>query len=150
MKARFGIPFKYTTVYTLEQNGVSERLNRTLVQLARGILLGTGLPNWMWGYAVKTACHIRNRIPVRPKGLTPEEAYSSKRPHIGHLRVFGCLAYIHIPYQTRDKLDNTSMLTCLVRYMESSRQYRLYEPVSSKIIVSTVPTFRENQKLDFD
>jgi hypothetical protein len=47
MKARYGIPFEYTTVYTLEQNRVSERLNCTLVQLARGILLGIGLPNWI-------------------------------------------------------------------------------------------------------
>jgi hypothetical protein len=47
MKARYGIPFEYTTVYTLEQNGVSEYLNRMLVQLARGMLLGVGLPNWI-------------------------------------------------------------------------------------------------------
>jgi hypothetical protein len=97
IKARYRIPFEYTTVYIPEQNRVSERLNRTLVQLARGMLLGTGLPNWMWGYTIEAAYYIRNRTPVRPKGLTPEEAYSGRRPYIGHLRAFGCLVYVHVP-----------------------------------------------------
>ena len=144
-----GIQFEYTTVYTPEQNGVAERLNRTLVQLARAMLLDAGLPTWMWGYALEAACHIRNRMPIGPKGLTPEEAYSGKRPHIGHLKVFGCLAYAHIPKETRGKLENTSLATCLVGYMETSRQYKLYEPIGRRIIVSTAPIFRENERLDF-
>jgi hypothetical protein len=144
-----GIKFEYTTVYTLEQNGVSERLNRTLVQLARAMILDAGLPTWMWGYALEAACHIRNRIPIGPKGLTPEEAYSGRRPHIGHLKVFGYLAYAHIPKETGGKLENTSLATCLVGYMETSRQYKLYETIGRRIIVSTAPIFRENERLDF-
>src|ERR1700722_4968143 len=105
MKARFGIKFEYTTVYTPEQNGVAERLNRTLAQLARGMILDAQLPTWMWAYAVEAACYIRNRTPIGPKGMTPEEAYSGRKPDIGHLRVFGCLAYTHIPQKTHEKLD---------------------------------------------
>lgn len=43
------------------------------------------LPYWLWGDAVETACYLRNRAPIGPEGLTPEEAYSGKRPDISHL-----------------------------------------------------------------
>jgi hypothetical protein len=148
MHRQYGIKFEYTTVYTPEQNGVSERLNRTLVQLARGMLLDAQLPPWMWVYAIETACYIRNRTPIGPKGMTPEEAYCGQKPNIGHLRVFGCLAYAHIPQKTREKLENSAIPTCLVGYMATSRQYQLYEPIRRDIIVSTAPTFHEHERLE--
>ncbi len=94
-----GIQFEFTTAYTPEQNGVSERLNRTLTTLAKAMLLEAGLPSLFWGEAVLTACYLRNRTPIGPEGKTPEEAFSGKKPGIGHLRVFGCLAYAHVPFE---------------------------------------------------
>ena len=100
----YGVQFEYTTAYTPEQNGVAERLNRSLITIARSMLLDAKLPIRFWGYAVTTACYLRNRTPIGPKGLTPEEAYSGKKPYIGHLRAYGCIAYAHIPKETRQKL----------------------------------------------
>src|SRR5579862_5767371 len=74
--AKEGVKFEWTTPYTPEQNGVSERLNRTLVTLARAMLINARLPYKFWGEAVKTACYLRNRIPIGPKGVTPEEAFT--------------------------------------------------------------------------
>jgi len=97
----YGVQFEYTTVYTPEQNGVSERLNRSLVTVARAMLQGAGLPARFWGDAVITACYLRNRTPIGPDGKTPEEAYSGKKPYIGHLKAYGCLAYAYIPKERR-------------------------------------------------
>jgi hypothetical protein len=88
-------------VYTPEQNGVSERLNRSLVTVARAMLQGAGLPVRFWGDAVITACYLRNRTPIGPNGKTLEEAYSGKKPYIRHLRAYGCLAYAYIPKEKR-------------------------------------------------
>ena len=150
MHAEFGIVFEYTTVYTPEQNGVSERLNRALVQIARGMLYGARLPLELWEEAIETASYLRNRAPIGPGGLTLEEVYSGKRPYIGHLRAYGCLAYAYIPEDSRDnKISNRAVRTCLVGYMPTSRQYKLFEPDTGRIIISTAPKFRENQRLDF-
>ena len=146
----YGVTFEYTTTYTPEQNGVSKRLNRSLITMARAMLLDSKLPTRFWGEAVTTACYIRNRTPIGPGGKTPEEAYSGKRPYIGHLRAYGCIAYAHIPIEKRQKLESTAQRTCLIGYMPTSRQYRLYHPETGQIIVSTAPTFDENKRLEWD
>ena len=117
------------------------------MSVARAMLIGAKLPTRLWGEAVRTACYLRNRTPIGPDGKTPEEAYSGRKPNIGHLRAYGCVAYAHIPKEKRLKLDDTATKTCLVGYMPTSRQYRLYEPITSKIIVATAPVFTENQHL---
>jgi hypothetical protein len=100
----YGVAFEFTTAYTLEQNGVLERLNRILITIARSMLIDAKLPAKFWGDAVLTACYLRNRTPIGPKGITPEEVYSGKKPDIRHLRAYGCLAYAHIPKEHRSKL----------------------------------------------
>jgi hypothetical protein len=146
----FGLKFKFITPYFHQQNGVPERLNRTLVTVARAMLQDAGLPERFWEDAVATACYIRNRLPIGPKGITPEEAYSGKKPYIGHLRAWGCLAYPHIPLEKRRKLEPTAIKACFIGYMPISRQYKLYDPVNKRIIVSTAPTFREDRRLEYD
>ena len=149
MLAEHGIKFEYTTPYTAYQNGVSERLNRTLVQIARSMLHSAGLPLYLWGEAIDTACYIRNRTLVGLGGLTPEEAYSGKRPYVGHLRTFRYVAYVQEPLDTRDKLKPTATKTALIGYMSARRMYRLFKPASRSILVSTSPRFKEGRKLDY-
>ena len=146
----FGLKFEFITPYFHQQNGVPERLNRTLVTVARAMLQDAGLPERFWEDAIATACYIRNRIPVGPKGMTPEEAYSGKKPYIGHLKAWGCLAYHYIPLENRRKLEPTATKTCFIGYMPTSRQYKLYDPVNKRIIVSTAPTFREDRRLQYN
>jgi gag-polypeptide of LTR copia-type len=86
-----GVAVEFTTAYTPSQNGVAERLNRTLVRMAKAMLLGSGLPQKFWGFAIEAACYIRNRLLIRPGKITPEQAFTGKKPRVDHLRVFGCL-----------------------------------------------------------
>jgi transposase InsO family protein len=93
-----GIKHEKTTVYTPQQNGVAERLNRTLLEMTRCLLRERGVPNLFWPEAVKTANVIRNRITTKICGdKTPYELWTGRKPNIAHFRVFGCKAYVRIP-----------------------------------------------------
>ena len=88
-----GICHEKTVPKTPEQNGVSERLNRNLVESARSMLLDANLPKVYWAEAVNTAVYLKNRCPTKAvQGRTPYEAWYGKKPNVEHLKVFGCTA----------------------------------------------------------
>ena len=145
-----GATLELTVHYTPEQNGVAERLNRTLITMAKAMLFDSGLPQRFWGEAVTTANYIRNRLAIGPNGMTPEEAFTKEKPSISHMRAFGCLAYAFQASETRKKLDPNSIKTVFVGYEESTRQYRVYDPVKDKLIRSSNVEFYEDRRLEFD
>jgi transposase InsO family protein len=59
-----GIQRHFTAPYTLEQNGVVERHNETIMGMARSILKVMAMPGWFWGEAVATAVYLLNRSPT--------------------------------------------------------------------------------------
>ena len=93
-----GIAQQLTTAYTPEQNGVAERMNRTLCEAARAMLFNAKLPKKYWAEAISTAAYIRNRLPTRSleEGITSFEKWHGHKPNINHIRVFGCMAYAHV------------------------------------------------------
>ncbi|GKA41643.1 putative ribonuclease H-like domain-containing protein [Tanacetum coccineum] len=69
-----GIKREYSNSRTLQQNGVAERKNRTLIEAARTMLADPFLPNTFWAEAVSTACYVLNRVLVtKPHNKTPYE-----------------------------------------------------------------------------
>ncbi|KAM3067034.1 hypothetical protein ACMFMG_012223 [Clarireedia jacksonii] len=145
--AATGLQFEFTTPYTPEQNEVSERLNRSLMTVARSMLQDAQLPTKFWAEAANTACYLRNRTPIGPEGITPEEAYSGRKPYVGHLRAFGCVAYAHAPKERRQKLDPNAKKMVFIGYMPTARQYRLYDPAANKVVLATAPVFNENKHI---
>ena len=154
LRARIGLyrlQFKYTSFYSPQQNRVSKRLNRTLITVSRAMILGTKLPLKFQQDITKIAYYIRNRTPVSPEGKTPIEAYSSKKPNIGHLRSQEYLAYTRAPKETRaNKLEPTATQTIFIGYRPTVKQYRLYEPKSGTVINTTEPEFHEDKLLQQD
>ena len=121
-----GIRHEYTIPKTPEQNGVAERLNRTLVESSRSMLLDANLPQRFWAEAVSTATYLRNRCPTRAvEGKTPYEAWHGTKPRVDHLRVFGCTAYAHIPKSERGKFDSKARKCILLGYGSNTKGYRL-------------------------
>lgn len=146
-----GIRWEFTSFYFQEQNGVPERLNRTLITLSRAMLLACKLPLKFWQDAATTACYIRNRTPVGPDGKTPEEAFTGRKPSIAHLRVFGCLVYARVPKENREnKLVPTAVQCVFIGYKTTTRQYRVYEPQKGVVIDATAPDFHEDKLLQWD
>jgi hypothetical protein len=91
----YGVKHFTTTPYTPQQNGVVERGNRTVVEMARCLLKSKGVPGEFWGEAVSTAVYLLNRAPTRSfQGKTPYEAWYKKKPRVHHLRTFGCVAHV--------------------------------------------------------
>lgn len=81
-----------TVGYAPEQNGVSERKNRTVMEMARSMLYEKGLPKTFWAEAVYTAVYLLNRCPTKAvQNKTPIEAWSGQKPSARHRRVFGCI-----------------------------------------------------------
>lgn len=147
-----GIIHQRTIPYCPNQNGVSECLNRTLMEKARCMLQGAGLCGRYWGEAVMTAIYLKNRSPTAAlSGLTPEEIWTGSKPDLRHLHVFGCIAYSLVPEQKRRKLDPKSKKLVFVGYSETSKGYRLSDPSDpTKVILSRNVAFIENKFYNFN
>jgi transposase InsO family protein len=92
-----GIKRQLTAAYTPQQNGVSERKNRTLLNMVRSMINEKKVPKQFWPEAVKWATYVMNRSPtLNVKNMTPEEAWSGVKPSVHYFRVFGCIAHVHI------------------------------------------------------
>jgi hypothetical protein len=138
-----GIRHQTTAPYTPEQNGVAERANRTLVEGGRTMLKTQGMEDRFWGEAIATAAYLRNRSPTKALDITPEEAWTGKKPSISHLRIFGCPAYMHVPKTNRSKLDSKTVKCIFVGYVEDSKSYKLYDEKSRKFLKSRDVIFDE-------
>lgn len=123
-----GIQKRTSVPYTPQQNGVAERKNRTLMEMARCLLIQSGLPNSFWAEAVRTACYLRNRCVSRSlDGKTPYELWWSKKPDVAHLRRFGEKAMVLKKRGGRDKLDAKAFETVFVGYSENAKAWRFVE-----------------------
>lgn len=145
-----GIIHQKSAPYTPEQNGVAERINRTILDRIRCMLIDSKLSAGFWAEAASTAVYLINRIPCRNKMETPEEIWSNIKPDLSHLRVFGCRAMVHIPDQKRTKLESKSFECILLGYSGESKAYRLYNKTSKKIVTSRNVVFLENQVNEID
>jgi transposase InsO family protein len=142
-----GIKRQLTAAYTPQQNGIAERKNRTIMDMVRSMLSCREIPKEFWPEAVNWAIYILNRSPTAAlNDITPEEAWSSIKPSVRHFRVFGCVAYTHVPDAQRKKLDNKSVKCIFLGVSEESKAYRLYNPANKRIIVSRDVIFVESEK----
>jgi len=139
-----GIKRQLTAPYTPQQNGVVERRNRTVVEMARSMLKGMNVPSIFWGEAVRHAVYLLNRLPSKPMGeQTPFEAWNDLKPHLGHLKVFGCLAHVKNPVPHPKKMDDRSKKMVYLGVAEGSKAHRLYDPDLKRVTVSRDVVFEE-------
>jgi transposase InsO family protein len=140
-----GIKREKTMAYNPQQNGVAERKNRSIISAVKAMMHDQSLPMFLWAEACNTTVYLQNRSPHRIlEGKTPEEAFTGSRPEIGHLRIFGCPVYIHIPVEKRTKLHPSGERGILVGYSEDSKAYRVFFPDQRKTVVSRDVKFEEN------
>ena len=142
-----GIRHELTIPKTPEQNGVAERMNRTVVETARCMLAEAGLPKRFWAEAVATAVFLRNRSPtVAVEGMTPFEAINGRKPQVNILRVFGCLCYSHVPKDERSKFDVKAKKCMFLGYGETTKGYRLYDLKRQRVMYSRNVVFDESKR----
>ena len=137
-----GIVRHWTVRDTPQQNGVVERLNRTLLEKARCMRSNSGLGREWWAESVATTAYIVNRSPHSTlDGDTPFKVWSGEHADYGRLRVFGCIAYYHVK---DNKLDNRAKKAIFLGYARGVKGYRLWSLEDSKFVISRDVTFDEN------
>lgn len=140
-----GVHHQTTAPYTPEQNGLAERMNRSIVEKARCMMFDANLNTKFWAEAVTTAVYLINRLPVVGAAKTPEELWSGVRPNLKYLKVFGCKAMMHIPKQRRNKFDPKSTECIMMGYSEHSKAYRLFDLDKQTIVISRDVVFLEDR-----
>ncbi|KAG9450482.1 hypothetical protein H6P81_010447 [Aristolochia fimbriata] len=139
-----GIVRYFTTPGTPQQNGVAERMNKTLLERARCMRLLEELPKVFRAEAVNTTCYIINRSPSTAIELkTLEEVWTGMPVDYSNLRIFGCAAYVHVQDNHRSKLDPKSKYFIFLGYQKGVKGYRLWDPLLKKFEISRDIVFDE-------
>jgi hypothetical protein len=144
LKSR-GIQHELTIRYTPQQNGVAERMNRTLMERARCMLLGSKLEKCLWTEAILTAAYLVNRSPTSSlKDQVPAELWYGEKPNLNKLKIFGCVAYLRLPNEIlKSKLDSRTKTCYMVGYCPNG--YRLWCPQEKRIICGRDIVFDETK-----
>ncbi|KAH9781363.1 Integrase catalytic domain-containing protein [Citrus sinensis] len=142
-----GIARHKTVRHTPQQNGLAEKMNRTLVERVRCMLFNANLSKHFWAEAVTTAAYLVNRSPsVALHFKTPQEVWSGKPPDLSNLRVFGCLAYAHI---NQGKLEPKAVKGYFIGYPEGVKGYKIWciDGKPSRTLISRDVVFDEEPML---
>jgi hypothetical protein len=136
---------QHTVSYTTQQNGVTERKNCTLKEMANYMIQSKGLSLKYWVEAINCANYIVNRTPTKAlKKITLEETLTKIKPDVSHFRVFGSIAWAHIPDEKRKTLQRKSEKCIFVGYSEDVKGYRLLQTHCNETIVRRDVKFDEN------
>jgi len=143
--AERGINHRTTVAYNPQSNGVAERINRTIMEIAESLRIQADLPAQFWSLFVFHAIYLLNRRPhAALSGRTPFEAWWGRKPSLAHLRVAGCDAWALTPVVKRHSQDHHARRGIFVGYAPTQKAYRLWDHVNSKIMTSQHVLFDES------
>ncbi|WVZ76408.1 LOW QUALITY PROTEIN: hypothetical protein U9M48_024385 [Paspalum notatum var. saurae] len=139
-----GLEHQFSSPYTPLQNGVVERKNRTLVEMARTMLDEHRTPRRFWAEAVNTACYIANRIFLRAfLGKTSYELQFGRQPSVKHLRAFGCRCFVLKKAGHLDKFESRCLDGIFMGYASSSRAFRVWILEAKQVVEICEVSFDE-------
>jgi len=125
---KHGIKYNFLAPRTPRHNGVVERKNRSLQELARTMQNETSLPKYFWADAVDTTSYVLNRVLIRPiLKKTPYELFKGRRPALNHLKVFDCKCFIlNNEKEQLGKFDSKAYEGIFLGYAINSHAYKVY------------------------
>ncbi|RDY10253.1 hypothetical protein CR513_05259, partial [Mucuna pruriens] len=127
------IEHQLTTLHSTT-NGVSERKNRTIVEMARCMMHENGLRKKFWAEAANTAVFLLNRLPTKAvQEKTPFEAWYGHKPFVLNFKVFGCICFTYEPKVKRNKLDKRAEAGIFIGCHTTSKAYRVFQPYDENI-----------------
>mgnify|MGYP005838611821 CR=1 FL=1 len=129
-----GIVSQLTPPGTPQHNGVSERCNRTLLDMVRSMMSLTDLPLSFCGYALETTPFTLNRAPSKFVEMTLYELWFGKKPKLSFLKFWGCDAYVR--KLQPDKLEPKSNKCVFIGYPKETIRYTFYHRSKGKIFVA--------------
>lgn len=138
---KHGIERHRTCTYTPQQNGVAERMNRTIMEKVRCMLNESGLDEEFWAEAAATAAYLINRSPCSAVDHNvPEELWLNRKPGYKHLRRFGSIAYVH---HDQGKLQPRALKGVFLGYPQGTKGYKVWLLDSEKCVISRNIVFHE-------
>ncbi|RDY07811.1 hypothetical protein CR513_08019, partial [Mucuna pruriens] len=146
-----GVVHELTCVNTPQQNGVAERKNSHLLEVARTLLFQMSVTNVYWGEAVLNTTYLINRLPTRVlNGISQIKHMLSFFPSSPLMlslpsRVFGCVAFVHSHDPHHGKLDPRAIKCVFIGYPSNKKGFKCYHPLSCRFFVSMDVTFHETQ-----
>src|SRR5262249_21872120 len=151
-----GISHQFSAPRTPQQNGVVERKNRTLIDMARTMLCESNLPRYFWAEAVNTACYIINRAMIRPiLKKTSYELFKGRKPIVSHLKPFGCKCFVlNNGKDDIGKFDPRSDEGIFLGYAKSSSIFRVFNKrtliveENAHVIFNETNTFSKKDLVD--
>ncbi|TXG46384.1 hypothetical protein EZV62_028112 [Acer yangbiense] len=112
--------------------------------MVRSLLAKGKVPKSFWPEAVNWSIHVLNRsLTFSVQNMTHDEAWSGRKPAVDHFKIFGCVAYAHIPDEKRKKLDDKGEKYVFLGVSEHSKAYKLFNPSTNKIVTSRDVIFDE-------
>lgn len=151
-----GIKRQFSTARTPQQNGVAERKNRVVMEMARTILNDSQMSDKFWGQAVHTSVHILNRGLLRnDTDKTPYELWTSRPSNVKHFRIFGSKCFIKRDDGKIKKFDSRVDEGVFVGYSSKRKAYKCYNLRLGKIVETINVKIDEsntsiNKQEDFD
>ena len=134
----YGLVHQTSCPDTPQQNGVAERKNLTLLEIARALMFETHIPICFWPETIATATYLTNRLPTKILNFqtpfptlntfTPVPSFHSLPP-----RIFGCVVYVHLSSRVRNKFEPWAVNCVFLGYDTTQKGYRCYDPVHNKL-----------------
>ncbi|KAA0043186.1 pentatricopeptide repeat-containing protein [Cucumis melo var. makuwa] len=132
-----------TIAYTLQQNGVAERMNRTLMERVRCMISEAKISEKFWVKALATATYTVNKSPcVSIDMKTPEERWTGAIPKLSNLKPFGCTAYVYIK---QSQIEPRALKCMFVGYPDGVKGYKLWDFSKERSLISRDVVFKENE-----
>jgi len=132
-----GIHKQFTTRYTPPKKGVVERKSRTIMEMAKSMLKENHFPNDYLTEVIACATYVINICPNKSvKNMIPEEAWSGRKHSMTHMRVHECVAYAHVLDELRKNLNKKGEICKFFGYNDESKAYKLYNPLTKKVIIN--------------
>jgi hypothetical protein len=141
--ARKGITHQTSAPYSPQQNGKVERMNRVIKERVRALLFTAEAGPELWVGAARAVVRLLNISAVTGKPASPDELFYGRKPSAGHMKVWGCLAYVKFPDRQLTALGPRSVAGMFVGYEPGCKAYRVL--VKGKIMVSKDVRFVEDE-----
>lgn len=140
-----GTNHKTSCTDTPQQNGVTGRKHRHIIEIARSFLLSASVPSEFWGETVLTVVHVINRISSSvTSGLSPFEKLYNYIPDYSSLKVFGSTCFVLRPQVERSKLSSRYAICVFLGYGDGQKGYHCYDPGAKKFYISRHVVFLEH------
>ena len=142
---KIGISQEFSAPITPQQNGIVERKNMVIQEMAKAMLDNKDVARNLWGEAVNTTCHTVNRVYFKPNTKkTPYELWKGRKLDVKYFRIFGSTCFILKDRENVGKFDSWSDEGILLGYSSPSKAYRVYNKRTMKVMETVIVVIDES------